>query len=90
MGSALTNEVIHGFDRVQPASSSTQRTDRARVSSMPSTRVGSGSGSHWLASAMSARCAVDHATWYSLVVCLRNNTVDCSMPVMTAAAMPAT
>ena len=24
----MTNEVIHGFDRVQPASSSTQRTDR--------------------------------------------------------------
>lgn len=76
VGSALTNEVIHGFDRVQPASSSTQRTDRARVSSMPSTRVGSGSGSHWLASAMSARCAVDHATWYSLATSLTARLPD--------------
>ena len=56
--SALTKEVIHGLDLLHPASSSTHRTDLARVSSMPSTRVGSGSGNHAVAAAMSALCAV--------------------------------
>lgn len=56
--SASTKEVIHGLDRFHPASSSTHRTDLARVSSMPSTRVGSGSGNQAVAAATSALCAV--------------------------------
>jgi hypothetical protein len=57
-GSALTNDVIQGSERLHPASSRNQRTDRARVSSIPSTRVGSGAGSHPAACAIRARWAV--------------------------------
>lgn len=60
MVSASTKLVSHGSLRRQPASCSTQRTDRALVSSIPSTLVGSGSGSHLAAAATSARCAVGH------------------------------
>ena len=56
--SAFTNEVIQGLDRFHPASSSTHRTDLARVSSMPSTRVGSGSGNQAVAATINALCAV--------------------------------
>jgi hypothetical protein len=60
-----TNEVSHGSDRFQVIPSKIQRTDRNRVSSIPSRVVGSGSGSHLAAAAMSALCAVGHDTPYS-------------------------
>jgi hypothetical protein len=60
--SALTNEVGHGSLRRYPAGSSTQRTDRARVTSMPSTAAGSGGGSQPTATATSARCTVGQDT----------------------------
>jgi len=42
-----------------------QRTDRNRVSSIPSREVGSGSGNHRAAAVISALCAVGHDTPYS-------------------------
>jgi hypothetical protein len=42
-----------------------QRTDRNRVSSMPSRLVGVGSGNHFVAAITSALCAVGHDTSYS-------------------------
>ena len=42
-----------------------QRTDRNRVSSIPSRGVGGGSGSHLVAATTSALCAVGHDTPYS-------------------------
>ncbi|GGL45796.1 hypothetical protein H9L10_11990 [Phycicoccus endophyticus] len=60
--SASTNEVSHGSVRRQPGSARTRRTDRARVSSIPSTRTGSGAGSHRAAAATSARWAVGQDT----------------------------
>ncbi|GEM_PF-4599541 len=64
--SASTNEVIHGSVRRHPVCSRSHRTLRARVSSMPNTRVGGGGGSHRTAAAINAACAVCHATAYSL------------------------
>ena len=55
----------HGSDRFQVIPSSTQRTDRNRVSSIPNLLVGSGSGSQRAAAATSALCAVGHDTPYS-------------------------
>ena len=60
-----TKEVSHGSDRFQVIPSRIQRTDRNRVSSIPSLLVGSGSGSHRAAAATSALCAVGHDTPYS-------------------------
>ena len=60
-----TKLVSHGSDRFQVIPSSIQRTDRNRVSSIPSRLVGSGSGSHRAAAATSALCAVGHDTPYS-------------------------
>ena len=60
--SASTNEVSQGSVRRQWASARTHRADLARVSSIPSTLVGSGSGSHLTAAATSTRCAVGQDT----------------------------
>ena len=49
-----TKLVSHGSDRFQVMPSRIQRTDRKRVSSMPSRVVGSGSGSHRAAAATKA------------------------------------
>jgi len=66
---ASTNEVIHGSLRRHAGpvvvSSRTQRTERARVSSMPNTAVGSGAGSHVVAATISALWAVCQPTSYS-------------------------
>jgi hypothetical protein len=59
-----TNPVSHGSTLTHRRVSS-QRVQRGfprRVSSMPSTRVGSGSASYALAWATNARCAVGHDT----------------------------
>jgi hypothetical protein len=61
---AVHNEVSHGSERIQ-VPSRIQRTDRKRVSSMPSLLVGSGSGSHRAAAATKALCAVGQDTRYS-------------------------
>ena len=61
-GVGVDERVSHGSVRRQPASARTHRTDRARVSSIPSTRTGSGAGSHLAAAATSARCAVGQDT----------------------------
>jgi len=60
-----TNEVSHGSDRFQLTPSKIQRTDRNRVSSIPSRLVGGGSGNHSVAATTSALCAVGHDTSYS-------------------------
>ena len=60
--SASTKLVSHGSVRRQPAPARTHRTERARVSSIPSTLVDSGAGSHLAAAATNARCAVGHDT----------------------------
>jgi hypothetical protein len=60
-----TKLVSHGSDRFQVIPSRIQRTDRNRVSSIPNTAVGSGSGSQRAAAAISALCAVGHDTPYS-------------------------
>jgi hypothetical protein len=57
-----TKLVSHGSDRFQMIPSSHQRTDRNRVSSIPSPLVGSGSGSHAAAALTKALCAVGHDT----------------------------
>src|SRR5215203_1074532 len=61
-----TNEVSHGSDRFQLMPSKIQRTDRNLVSSMPSRVVGFGSGSHRVAAATKALCAVGQEIPYSL------------------------
>jgi len=61
-GSASTNDVSQGSERLHPVVSRSQRTLRARVSSMPSTAVGVGSGSHLVAATTRARWAVCQAT----------------------------
>lgn len=45
-GSAFTNDVIHGSNRLHPASPFNHRTDLARVSSIPSALVGWGDVGH--------------------------------------------
>jgi hypothetical protein len=60
-----TKLVSHGSERFQVMPSSTQRTDRNLVSSIPNLLVGSGSGSQRAAAATSALCAVGHDTPYS-------------------------
>jgi len=60
-----TNEVSQGSDRFQVMPSGTQRTDRNRVSSIPSRVVGAGAGSHLAAAATSALCAVGQDMPYS-------------------------
>jgi len=62
VGSASTNDVSQGSERLHPVASRSQRTLRARVSSIPSTAVGVGSGSHLAAAATRARWAVCQAT----------------------------
>jgi hypothetical protein len=57
-----TNAVNHGLDRFQVMPSRIQRTDRKRVSSIPSRVVGSGSGGHVAAALTRALCAVGHDT----------------------------
>jgi hypothetical protein len=57
-----TKLVSHGSDRFHVMPSKIQRTDRNRVSSIPSREVGSGSGNHRAAAATSALCAVGHDT----------------------------
>jgi hypothetical protein len=64
-GVQSTKLVIHGSERRQVIPSRIQRTDRNRVSSIPSTAVGSGSGSQWAAAVIRALCAVGHDTLYS-------------------------
>ena len=60
-----TNEVSHGSDRRHVTPSRSHRTDRNRVSSIPSRLVGAGSGNHFAAAAINALCAVGPDTWYS-------------------------
>jgi len=60
-----TKLVSHGSDRFQVIPSKIQRTDRNRVSSMPSRLVGVGSGNHFVAATTSALCAVGHDRSYS-------------------------
>ena len=60
-----TKLVSHGSERFQVMPSSIHRTDRNRVSSIPSRVVGSGSGSQRAAAAISALWAVGHDTPYS-------------------------
>jgi hypothetical protein len=60
-----TNEVSHGSERCQVTPSNNHRTDRNRVSSIPSRVVGVGSGSHLAAAATRALCAVGQDTPYS-------------------------
>jgi hypothetical protein len=60
-----TKEVSQGSDRFQVIPSSSQRTDRNRVSSIPSRVVGAGAGSHRAAAATRARWAVGQDTPYS-------------------------
>ena len=60
-----TKLVSHGSDRFQTIPSKIQRTDRNRVSSIPSLLVGTGSGSHLVAATTSALCAVGQDTAYS-------------------------
>ena len=57
-----TNEVSHGSDRRRVSPSSSQRTDRNRVSSIPNLPVDAGSGNHFAAAVINARCAVGHDT----------------------------
>src|SRR5215217_3536138 len=61
----IQEPVSHGSDRFQVMPSRIQRTDRNRVSSMPSRVVGSGFGNHLAAAATSALCAVGQETLYS-------------------------
>ena len=61
-GSRSTIEVIHGSVRRHPTSCSSQRTLRARVSSIPITVVGAACPSRSAAAATSTRCTVHHAT----------------------------
>jgi hypothetical protein len=81
--SALTKLVSHGSAHFQPASCSTHRTERARVSSMPNIRVGSGSGSHLAAAATSARWAVGHVIPYRPVT---SDTARFPDPIAVATA----
>ena len=60
-----TKLVSHGSDRLQTIPSKIQRTDRNRVSSIPSLLVGTGSGSHFVAATTNALCAVGQDTRYS-------------------------
>ena len=65
VGVALLDTGI-GSER-QPVGSSRQRTRCARVSSMPSTRVGGGQGNHRAAAVTSASCAMSQLTqWAAL------------------------
>jgi len=63
--SEQTKLVSHGSDRFQTIPSKIQRTDRNRVSSIPSLLVRTGSGSHFVAATTSALCAVGQDTRYS-------------------------
>jgi hypothetical protein len=64
-GVQSTKLVSHGSARFQPVPSRIHLTDRNRVSSIPNTAVGGGSGNHRAAAATSALCAVGHDTPYS-------------------------
>lgn len=60
-----TKLVSHGSDRFQVIPSSSQRTDRNRVSSIPDRVVSVGSGSHPATAVTNALCALGQDTPYS-------------------------